>query len=103
MQISYAILSKKDRIFRKLTGLKLKHFNKILTNASKSLDEGFPRIGRKPKVDNHADRLLLVLIYYRCYMTQEFLGYLIGLDESNVNRLIRRVELLLVKEIISYK
>ena len=31
-------------------------------------------------------------------MTQEFLGYLIGLDESNVNRLIRRVELLLVKE-----
>ncbi|API85845.1 transposase family protein [Francisella uliginis] len=99
MQISYAILSKKARIFRKLTGLKLKHFNKILTDASKSLDEGFPRIGRKPKVDNHADRLLLVLIYYRCYMTQEFLGYLIGLDESNVNRLIRRVELLLVKEI----
>lgn len=99
MLLSYSKLSKKPRIFRKLTGLKLKHFAKILTDVSVCLDKEFSNLGRKPKIDNHEDRVLLVLVYYRTYMTQEFLGYLIGLDESNVCRLLRRVELLLVKKI----
>ena len=63
------------------------------------LDREFSNIGRKPKINNHEDRVLLVLVYYRTYMTQEFLGYLIGMDESNVCRLLKRVELLLVKKI----
>ena len=99
MLLSYTELSKHPRIFRKLTGLKLKHFNKILTEVSKYLDKEFSNIGRKPKINNHEDRVLLVLIYYRTYMTQEFLGYLIGLDESNICRLLNRVELLLIKKI----
>ncbi len=32
-------------------------------------------------------------------MTQEFLGYLIGFDESNVCRLLKRVKLQLVKKV----
>lgn len=99
MLLSYSELSKKPRIFRKLTGVKLKHFTKIVTKVSDSLDKEFSNLGRKPKVNNHEDRVLLVLVYYRAYMTQEFLGYLVGLDESNVCRLLKRVELLLVKKI----
>jgi len=99
MLLSYSELSKKPRIFRKITGLKLKYFAKIITKVSVCLDKEFSNIGRKPKINNHEDRVLLVLVYYRTYMTQEFLGYLIGLDESNVCRLLKRVELLIVKKI----
>lgn len=99
MLLNYSELSRKPRIFRKLTGLKLNHFAKILADISDCLDKEFSNLGRKPKIDSHEDRVLLVLIYYRCYMTQEFLSYLIGLDESNVCRLLKRVELLLVKKI----
>ena len=99
MLLNYSELSKRPRIFRKLTGLKLRHFAKILTDVSDCLDKEFSNLGRKPKIDSHEDRVLLVLVYYRSYMTQEFLGYLIGLDESNVCRLLKRVELLLVKKI----
>ncbi|MBK2297325.1 transposase family protein [Francisella philomiragia] len=99
MLLSYSKLSEKPRIFRKLTGLKLPDFTKIISEISSSMDKEFSKLGRKPKITSHEDRVLLVLIYYRCYMTMEFLGYLLNLDESNVCRLLKRVELLLVKKI----
>ncbi len=99
MLLSYNKLSKKPRIFRNITGLKLPDFTKIISEVSYYLDKEFSKLGRKPKINNHENRVLLVLVYYRFYMTQEFLGYLLDLDESNVCRLLNRVELLLVKKI----
>ena len=99
MLLSFKKLSKHPRVFRKLTGLKLSDFTKILEEVSILLDKEFSNLGRKPKINNHKDRVLLIFIYYRCYMTQEFLGYLIGLDESNICRLFSRVEPLLIKKI----
>jgi DDE superfamily endonuclease len=32
-----------------------------------------------------------VLCYYKTYVTQEFLGFVIGLDQSNVSRLLRKM------------
>jgi len=37
------------------------------------------------------DRLLMTLIYYRTYVSQEFLGYLFDLDDANVCRNMARV------------
>src|ERR1700751_2951264 len=37
------------------------------------------------------DRLLMTLIYYRSYISQEFLGYLFDLDASNVCRNMTRM------------
>lgn len=37
------------------------------------------------------DRLLMTLIYYRTYISQEFLGYLFDLDASNVCRNMARM------------
>jgi DDE superfamily endonuclease/Helix-turn-helix of DDE superfamily endonuclease len=42
-----------------------------------------------------ADRLLTLLIYYRTYVPHVFLGFLFGLDDSNVSRSNRRLEPLL--------
>jgi hypothetical protein len=50
--------------------------------------------GRKPALPL-ADRLLVLLIYYRTYVPHTFLGFLFGLDDSNVSRGDRRLEPLL--------
>ena len=50
--------------------------------------------GRKPALAL-ADQLLMLLIYYRTYVPHTFLGFLFGLDDSNVSRSNRRLEPLL--------
>ncbi len=42
-----------------------------------------------------ADRLLMLLIYYRTYVPHTFLAFLFGLDDSNVSRGNRQLEPLL--------
>jgi hypothetical protein len=42
-----------------------------------------------------ADRLLMLLIYYRTYVTHAFLGFLFGLDDSAVGRNINPLQPLL--------
>ena len=44
-----------------------------------------------------AERLLLVLIYWRVYLTQGLLGFLFELDDSNVSREIRRMRPVLLQ------
>ncbi|MBI1883579.1 MAG: transposase [Chlamydiae bacterium] len=43
------------------------------------------------------DRLLMLLIYYRCYVTHMFLGFLFGIDDSNVSRNMNSLEPLLAQ------
>lgn len=51
--------------------------------------------GRKYKLATLADKLLVPLVFYRFYLTDELLGWLVGLDASNVCRLLQRLEPLL--------
>ncbi len=44
-----------------------------------------PGAGRKAKLA-FTDRLLLVLLYYRVYVSQEFVGFLFGVDKGTVSR-----------------
>ena len=92
MHLSYKKLSQKPRIFRKITGLTLNNFKRIIDLVSNDFDYAFPNIGRKRKVSNHNDRLILILLYYRCYITHEFIGYFVDLDEANICRLFARIE-----------
>lgn len=43
------------------------------------------------------ERVLMVLLYYRSYTTQLFVGYLFGIDDSRVCRIIRMLEPMLAK------
>jgi hypothetical protein len=99
MHLSYNKLSQNPRIFRKLTGLSLSEFRAILSLVSKDFDHAFPNIGRKPKITTHEDRLILILVYYRCYVTHEFIGYFVGLDETNICRLFARIEPLIARHV----
>ena len=50
------------------------------------------RAGRKAKL-RLADRLLLTLRYYRAYITQEFVGFLFGVDKGTVSRKVQELSL----------
>ncbi len=99
MLLSYQQLSNRPRIFKKLTGLTLDDFETIHQQVKSSLDDEFSKLGRRPKLTTHHDRLLLLMMYYRTYVTHEFLGYFVDLDDSNVCRLFKRLEPLVAKHI----
>ncbi len=52
--------------------------------------------GRHFKLDTR-DRFLLLLIYYRLYITYTLAGFLFGLDQSNICRDIQKIESLIRK------
>ena len=52
--------------------------------------------GRKTKLGLE-DQVVLVLMYYRLYLTQVLLGYLFDLDDSNVSRVVNRVRPVLLE------
>jgi hypothetical protein len=108
--LNYKSLSKKPSLFRSLTGLELPEFNSVCTQANakyrdyeaKRLD----RPNRKNKVGagypfklSLQNRLLMLMIYYRLYITSTLTGVLFDLDQSNVLKDIHKLEPL-VKEIL---
>lgn len=52
--------------------------------------------GRKTKLGLE-DQVVVTLMYYRLYLTQVLLGYLFDLDDSNVSRVINRLQPLLLE------
>src|SRR3954469_20048264 len=92
--------------FRRLTGLTPAAFHRLLGEVTAADEQARTRratrpgrrrkagAGRKPAL-SLADRLLMLLVYYRTYVPHTFLGFLFGLDDSNVSRSNRRLEPLL--------
>lgn len=100
MSISYKVTSQKPVIFNRLVGMKVKDFEVILEKLTplweKKVLATYKRPGRNFKL-SLADMLMMLLVYYRSYITHEFLGYLFGIDDSRVCRLIKRLEPLLAR------
>src|SRR3712207_8922574 len=48
--------------------------------------------GRPWGIGGLEDHLLVLLLYYRCYVTQEFLGFSYRVDRGVICRAIQRVE-----------
>lgn len=99
MHLSDKRLAQCPRIFRKLTGLSLDEFREILQLIDYDFERVFPNIGRRRKINTHEDRLILILLYYRCYVTHEFIGYFVDLDEANICRLFARIEPLIAQKV----
>ena len=102
----YERLRKKPTTFRQFTGLTVPAFDALRDELEPVLAERKvkarnrrprrrkPGAGRKPKLGPD-DRLLLVLMYYRMYVTQVVLGGLFGVDAGTACRVIREVGLAL--------
>jgi hypothetical protein len=102
----YERLRKKPTTFRQFTGLTVAAFDTLRDELepvlavrkakaqSRRPRQRKPGAGRKPKLGSD-DRLLLVLMYYRVYVTQVVLGGLFGVDAGTACRVIRAVGLAL--------
>ena len=95
MSLTYKSLSKRPQIFLRLMGISISEFDAILLKLEPLWHEkiigSYKRQGRR--YDNSvAEILMMLLLYYRTYLTQEFIGYLVNLDRSNVCRAIKKLE-----------
>ena len=102
--MSYARLSRKPLLFRSFTGLEIAEFDiiskeieskyyeherKRLSNRKRKRDVGAAGRPFKLKVK---ERFVMLLVYYRLYITYTLSGFLFDLDQSNVCRDICMLE-----------
>jgi IS5 family transposase len=92
---SYAVL-RHNRQFRALTGVEPSVFSKMVERLRPHWRERIvaskDRSGRPWRVGGLEDHLLVLLILYRCAITQDFVACLYGTDQSVVSRALRRIE-----------
>ena len=95
MKISYQKISKKPQVFKRLFGISNGTFKNILQKVKRKWIEKvvtrYKRPGRLNKLDLE-DRVLSLLLYYRSYVTQEFIGYLFGVHNAQICRFIKKLE-----------
>lgn len=100
MALNYKKLSRYPHSVRRLLGIENNQLHGIIEQLTpiweKHLKSSYRRFGRPYKHDL-GSMVVLLLIYYRSYITQEFLGYLFDLDKANVCRIIRKLEPLLAR------
>ena len=96
-------LRRSPNAFRQLTGITPVVFDQLLADLTPRYDQAEakrknrpgrrrrPGAGRKHAL-TLADRLLMLLIYYRTYTTHAFLGFLFGVDDSAVGRNINPLQ-----------
>jgi DDE superfamily endonuclease len=99
-------LRRTPKAFRRLTGITPAAFDRLLDQLTPRYEQadarrkGRPGRKRKPGGGRKhalvlADRLLMLLIYYRTYVTHAFLGFLFAIDDSAVGRNINPLQPLL--------
>ena len=100
MALRYNKVKKKPTTFNRLFGVSVLQFEVILAKVDPvwhcKVIGKYKRPGRAYKLDV-ADMVLMLLLYYRSYISQEFVGYLFGIDDSRVCRILQKLEPLLAK------
>jgi hypothetical protein len=96
--MSYARLSKKPLLFRSFTGLEISEFNAIYAEIESTYNEHERKrlsrrkrerkvgAGRPFKLKVKERFFLILLVYYRLYITYTLSGFLFDLNQSNVYR-----------------
>ena len=101
--MNYDVLSRKPLIFKSFTGLKVPEFNALYTKIQESYssyeEKRLHREDRKRKIGaGHPfklplkDRVMMLLMYHRLYVTSTLLGFLFNLSQSNVLKNNRMLE-----------
>lgn len=101
---NYQKLRRKPSLFRMFAGLSAEEFDRLAAElepvwlARKAKRSAGRRRQRKPGAGRKVklaftDRLLLALLYYRTYVSQEFVGFLFGVDKGTVSREVQELGL----------
>ncbi|MFT0820030.1 transposase family protein [Wolbachia endosymbiont of Nasonia vitripennis] len=102
MSLNYHNLKEHPRNFRDVTGLKIEEFEKVVGKVRpewEKVQEQKKYHGRTSRLPVLEDKILCIILYYRTYITYRFLSYLFNLHNSNICRLLKKMEPLLAKEI----
>jgi len=106
MSLNFSKLSKSPRNFLHLTGVSIEEFRELVERIKPDwelIKESKKCDGRTSQLSTIEDQVLCTLLYYRTYNSQEFLGFLFDLHESNICRLLKKIEPLMAKKIIIVK
>jgi hypothetical protein len=103
MSVTYNSLNKHPLAFLRLTGLKVNEFNRISKTIKPIYErERLKRVkdntGRLSNIKTLEDKLICLFMYYRCYVSHVFLGYLFNLHDSNICRLFKILEPIAAKK-----
>jgi len=102
MIMRYIHLTQHPNVFYSVTGLRVTEFDELLADVLPwYVDHEQQRLERPdrqraigaghPFELNERDHILLTVVWLRVYPSHEVLGYLFGISDSTVSRLIRRV------------
>ena len=101
--MNHDVLSRKPLIFKSFTGLEVPEFDALYTKIQESYtayeEKRLHREDRKRKIGaghpfklSLKDRLVMLLMYHRLYITSTLLGFLFNLGQTNVLKNIRILE-----------
>ncbi len=86
----------RKRQFQRLTGIETARFlemaERVRARWQQQVVATKDRAGRPWGIGGLEDHLLVLLILYRCAITQDFLGLLYGVDKAAISRALRRIE-----------
>ena len=99
----YILVSKKPKMFSTFTGLSIEEFDRLYQTIEEKYDEyekkRLDRKDRKNRIGQGRnfkldlrDRLLMLMVYYRLYITYTLTEFLFNLDQSNVQKDIKYLE-----------
>ena len=89
--------------FQRYTGLNFKQLNLLVRRINSLWNKAeFERLNSKSRVrkvggghpyelESMKDKIVTVLLYYKQHFTQEFLGNLVGIDQGNISRLLKKM------------
>lgn len=100
MTISYKKISKHPKIFLRLLGVTREEFDilasKLELQWEQKVINKYKRPGRNYKLSIQ-QMLMMLLLYYRSYSTQMQIGFMFGIDDSRVCRIIKKLEPLVAR------
>lgn len=100
MTISYNKISRHPKIFFRLLGVRKEEFDilasKLEVQWEQKVLNKYKRPGRNYKLTIQ-QMLMMLLLYYRTYSTQMQIGFMFGIDDSRVCRIIKILEPLVAR------
>lgn len=102
MSLSYNKLSNHPKVFLQVVGVNLLQFKVIVEEVRPlwvKIEDNKKCHGRTSTLHSLEDKILCLLVYYRCYVTHILLGFLFNLHNSNISRLFKKLEPCLAKKI----
>lgn len=100
--LTFKKLSRHPQIFSRLTGVSTELFSEMVEKIRPLWElrrDNFCEGGRSHNLSGPEEHLMAMLIYYRCYITYIFMGFLFNCHETTVMRSVRRIERIAVKVI----